>query len=82
MLIVLKTTQSSGRKIEVKSLLLDNAVSFQGLLTLSDLGFLDTLNTWGGQNLPAGKRWSLMASEATAEAKKRKNIVSDIFLYL
>ena len=36
----------------------------------------------GGQNLPAGKRWSLMASEATAEAKKRKNIVPDIFLYL
>ena len=52
------------------------------LLTLSDPGFLDTLNTWGGQILPAGKRWSLMASEATAEAKKRKNIVPDIFLYL
>ena len=52
------------------------------LLTLSDPEYLDTLNTWGGQNLPAGKRWPLEASDATVEATKQTNIVSDIFLYL
>ena len=36
----------------------------------------------GGLNVPTGERWPVMASEATAEAKKRKNIVPDIFLYL
>ena len=51
-------------------------------LTLSPPEYFDMLNHRGGQILPAGKRWSLMASEATAEAKKQKNIVPDIFLYL
>ena len=36
----------------------------------------------GGQNLPAGKRWPLEASDATVEATKQTNIVPDIFLYL
>ena len=51
-------------------------------LTLSDPGFLDTLNTWGGLIQPTGKRWPLEVSEATVEATKQTNIVSDIFLYL
>ena len=51
-------------------------------LTLSGPEDFDRPKGRGGKNLPAGKRWSLMASEATAEAKKRKNIVPDIFLYL
>ena len=52
-------------------------------LTLSDPGYLDTLNTWGGGLIqPTGERWPVMASEATAEAKNRKNIVPDTFLYL
>ena len=53
-----------------------------GCLTLSEPGFLATLQGRGGQNLPAGKRWPLEASDATVEATKQTNIVSDIFLYL
>ena len=51
-------------------------------LTLSDPEYLDTLQTWGGQIVPAGRIWPLEASEATVEATKQTNIVPDIFLYL
>ena len=51
-------------------------------LTLSDPEYLATLQTWGGQIVPAGKRCPLEASEATVGATKQTNIVPDIFLYL
>ena len=57
-------------------------LTFLALLTLSEPGFLDTPQGRGGLNVPTGERWPVMASEATAEAKNRKNIVPDTFLYL
>ena len=51
-------------------------------LTLSGPGFFDMPKGRGGLIQPTGERWPVMASEATAEAKNRKNIVADTFLYL
>ena len=51
-------------------------------LTFSGLKYLDYVCYWGGQIMPAGKIWPLMAPVATKEATKQTNIVPGIIQYL